>query len=99
MTEAHPVAATFLKNAVMNGAKLIVVDPRKHKLTEFADLHVPIQVGSDIAFLNGVMNVLIREDLYDRSFVEGRTVNFEELKRVVLASTVEEMAADRKSVV
>ena len=92
MTEAHPVAATFLKNAVMNGAKLIVVDPRKHKLTEFADLHVPIQVGSDVAFLNGVMNVLIREDLFDRSFVEERTVNFEELKKVVLASTVEEMA-------
>ena len=92
MTEAHPVAATFLKNGVMNGAKLIVVDPRKHKLTQFADLHVPIQVGSDIAFINGLMNVLIREDLYDKDFVEKRTVNFEELKKVVLASSIEDMA-------
>ncbi len=41
MTEAHPVAATFVKNAVQNGAKLIVVDPRKHKLADFADLHLP----------------------------------------------------------
>ncbi len=92
MTEAHPVAATFLKNAVMNGAKLIVVDPRKHGLTRFADLHVPIRVGSDIAFINGVMNVLIRENLYDRGFVETRTVNFEELKQVVLSASIGEMA-------
>jgi len=92
MTEAHPVAATFLKNAVMNGAKLIVVDPRKHKLTHFADLHVPIRVGSDIAFLNAVMKVLIEEELYDKEFVESRTVNFEELKQTVLASSIESMA-------
>jgi formate dehydrogenase major subunit len=84
MTEAHPVAATFLKNAVRKGAKLIVVDPRKHKLTEFADLHVPIKVGSDIAFLNGLMHVLITENLYDREFVDKHTRQFEELKQVVM---------------
>ena len=38
MTEAHPVASTFLKNAVQKGAKLIVVDPRAHRLVDFADL-------------------------------------------------------------
>jgi hypothetical protein len=54
MTEAHPVAATFLKNAVRNGAHLIVSDPRRTKLAEFADVHVPIKVGSDVAYLNGL---------------------------------------------
>jgi len=84
MTEAHPVAATFLKNAVLNGAELIVVDPRKQPLVSFASLHVPIKVGSDIAFLNGVMNVLITDDLYDREFVSSCCVGFEELKAKVL---------------
>ena len=83
-TEAHPVAATFIKNAVMNGAKLIVVDPRKHKLTDFADLHVPIQVGSDIAFINSIMNVLINEDLYDKKFVNSCTIDFDLLKAKVM---------------
>ncbi len=84
MTEAHPVASTFLKNAVANGAKLIVVDPRRHKLVDFADLHVPIKVGSDIAFLNAMMQVLIIENLYDKKFVEMHTENFEELKEKVM---------------
>jgi formate dehydrogenase major subunit len=84
MVEAHPVAASFLKNAVMNGAGLILVDPRKHSLADFATLHVPIRVGSDIAFLNGVMHVLIQEDLYDRKFVNSCCAGFEELKSKVM---------------
>jgi len=84
MTEAHPVASTFLKNAVINGAKLIVVDPRRHKLVDFADLHVPIKVGSDIAFLNGLMQVLITENLYDKKFIEMHTEGFDELKKKVM---------------
>ena len=84
MTEAHPVAATFLKNAVLNGAQLIVVDPRKQPLVDFATLHVPIKVGSDIAFLNGVMNVLIKEGLYDKEFVESCCEGFDELKDKVM---------------
>jgi len=84
MTEAHPVAATFLKNAVRKGAKLILVDPRKQKLAQFADIHVPIRVGSDIAFLNSLMYVLITEDLYDKNFVAHHTEGFDELKKTVM---------------
>ena len=83
MTEAHPVAATFLKNAVQKGAKLIVVDPRAHKLVDHADLHIPIKVGSDIAFLNGLMNVLINENLYDKDFVASKTEGFDALVKTV----------------
>ncbi len=92
MTEAHPVAATFLKNAVMNGAKLILVDPRKQPLANFADIHAQIKVGSDIAFLNGIMHVLITEDLYDKEFVASCTAGFEDLKKTVMAYPPERAA-------
>jgi len=84
MTEAHPVASTFLKNAVANGAQLIVVDPRKHKLCDFAALHLPLKVGSDIALLNAIMHVLITENLYDRQFVESCTTGFDALKEKIM---------------
>jgi len=92
MTEAHPVAATFLKNAVMNGAKLILVDPRRQPLADFADLFVQIKVGSDIAFLNAVMNVLITENLYDKAFVESCTTGFDDLKTKVMEYSPERAA-------
>ena len=84
MVEAHPVAATLVKNAVMNGAELVVVDPRRHALVDFATLHVPIRVGTDIAFLNALMHVLIQEELYDTKFVGSCTVGFEELREKVM---------------
>jgi formate dehydrogenase major subunit len=92
MTEAHPVAATFVKNAVLSGAKLIVVDPRRHRLVDFADMHLPLKVGSDIALLNAIMHVLIEEDLYDRAFVAEHTTGFEQLKKTVQAYPPEKAA-------
>ena len=83
MTEAHPVASTFLKNAVQSGARLIVADPRAHRLVDFAELHLPLRVGSDIALLNGLMHVLIKEELYDKQFVQSCTLDFENLKAQV----------------
>jgi formate dehydrogenase major subunit len=92
MTEAHPVASTFLKNAVRKGAKLIVVDPRRHALVDYADIHCQIKVGTDIAFLNGLMNVLITEDLYDKDFVQNSCDNFYIFKAKILEYTVERAA-------
>jgi formate dehydrogenase major subunit len=92
MTEAHPVAATFLKNALRKGAKLVVVDPRKQPLADIADIHCQIKVGTDIAFLNGLMNVLITENLYDKEFVENKCDNFESFKAKVLEYPVERAA-------
>lgn len=89
MTEAHPVAATFLKNAVQKGARLIVIDPRRHKLVDFAETHLPLKVGSDIALLNGIMHVLIEENLYDKQFVESCCTGFDELKAAVMRYTPE----------
>ena len=85
MTQAHPVAATFVKNAVLKGAKLIVADPRRHKLVDFAHCHLPLKVGSDIALLNSLMHVLIKEALYDHKFVTSCCTGFDELKETVAA--------------
>lgn len=92
MTEAHPVASTFLKNALRKGAKLIVVDPRKQPLANLADIFCQIKVGSDIAFLNGLMNVIITENLYDKDFVENRCDNFEAFKTKIMEYPVEKAA-------
>ncbi len=84
MTEAHPVASYFVKRAVKNGAKLIVVDPRKHELARRANTYAQLKVGTDIAFLNSIMNVLITENLYDKKFVDECCTGFDELKAVVM---------------
>lgn len=89
MTEAHPVAASFIKNAVTKGAELIVVDPRRHRLVDFATTHIPLKVGSDIAFLNGLMHVLIEENIYNKEFVSSCCAGFDELKEKVKTYTPE----------
>jgi len=89
-TENHPVLSSVVKRAVrFKGAKLIVVDPRRIKLTEFSELWLRPNLGADVAWINGLMNVIINEELYDKKFVENRTEGFEELKKVVEKFTPE----------
>ncbi len=89
-TENHPVISTFVKRAVeKRGAKLIVVDPRRIKLTGFAHKWVRQNLGTDVAWINGLMNVIINEKLYDSEFVETRTSGFQELKNTVEKFTPE----------
>lgn len=92
-TENHPVIGSMIKNQVQNNnKKLIVVDPRKIELARLADYYFPINPGTNIAILNGFMHVLIKEDLYDKSFVEKRCEGFEELKKTVAKYTPEYVA-------
>jgi predicted molibdopterin-dependent oxidoreductase YjgC len=78
MTEAHPVAATRLKQGLAKGTKLIVADPRRVKLTELADLYLPLRVGSDAALLLGMAHVIQREGLVDEAFVAEHTAHAED---------------------
>ena len=78
MTECHPVAATGIKKAVARGAKLIVADPRRIKLSEMADLYLPLRVGSDSALLLAMAHVIAREGLMDDEFIRNRTVEFDD---------------------
>ena len=89
-TENHPVIGMNIRQAVkQRGAKLIVADPRKIPLTDFAVLHLQHRPGTDIALLNGLANVLITEDLYDKEYVASRTEGFEDLKAVLAKYTPE----------
>jgi len=68
-------------DATKNGVKLIVIDPRKTELVRQADVWVRLRPGSDLALALGMINVIIKEDLYDKLFVDEWTVGFDELKR------------------
>jgi len=89
-TENHPVLSSFMKRAVsQRGAKLIVIDPRRIKLVDFAEYWLRQNLGSDVAWINGMMNVIISEDLYDKTFVAERTEGFEDMKKTVEKYTPE----------
>lgn len=83
ITEAHPVAGTYVKRAVRAGSKLIVADPRRTGIAKFAKRHLQLKVGSDVALLNAIMHVLIEEGLYSKKYVAEKTEGFEELRKVV----------------
>ena len=94
-TENHPVIGMHIRQAVkQRGAKLIVADPRRIPITDFATLHLRQRPGSDIALLNGLMHVLIAEELYDKDYVAERTEGFEELAALVARYTPEVAAGD-----
>ena len=83
-TEQHPlIGSRIIENVTKRGAKLIVADNRKIRLARLADIHVRWKNGTDVAFLNGVMNVIIGEGLEDKKFVKNRTESYEELKKTV----------------
>ncbi len=88
-TEGHPLIATRIFRAVEKGAKLIVVDPRSIQIVNKADLHLRQKPGSDVAWINGLMHVIIKEDLYGKAFVQERTEDFEALKALVETYTPE----------
>lgn len=86
-TENHPVIALKIKEAVSCGAKLLVFDPRSIELADYAYLHLRQKPGTDVAWLNGLMNVIIEEDLHDKEFIQKRCENFEALAKTVAEYT------------
>jgi formate dehydrogenase alpha subunit len=88
-TEAHPLVASHVLEAKERGAKIVVVDPRETQIGRLADLYLRFRPGTDVAWINGMMNVIISEGLEDRTFVEERTEGYEELRQVVVEYTPE----------
>ena len=91
-TENHPVAATFFKQAAKRGAQLIVMDPRGQALKRHAAHMLQFKPGTDVAMLNGILNVIVTEGLYDRQYVEAQTSNFKAFAEHIKDFTPEEMA-------
>jgi len=88
-TEAHPLVASHVMEAKERGARIVVVDPRQAQIGRLADLYLRFRPGTDVAWLNGMMNVIISEGLEDRAFVEERTEGYEQLRQVVMEYTPE----------
>ncbi len=92
-TEQHPVIGIKIRRAKrQRGAKLIVADPRRIDIATYADLHLRHRPGTDLALLNGLMHIIIREGWQDQKFVDERTEGFEALKEVVAKYTPEVVA-------
>ncbi|MDE2297241.1 MAG: formate dehydrogenase subunit alpha, partial [Burkholderiales bacterium] len=91
-TVNHPVAASWIKNAVKNGTRLIVCDPRRSDLSRLAHRFLQFKPDTDVAMLNAMMNVIVTEGLVDEAFIASRTIGFEELRKNVEGYTPEAMA-------
>lgn len=83
-TENHPAIALSMIQAIQeNRTKLIVVDPREIEIVRYAEIWLRPKPGTDVVWLNGMMNVIIDENLYDILYVAERTENFKALKETV----------------
>ncbi len=82
-TEAHPIVSIYLKKALRNGARLIVGDPRLTWMAKRADVWLNLRPGSNIALMNGLIHVILKNGWENREFIERRTEGFEELREKV----------------
>jgi formate dehydrogenase alpha subunit len=89
-TENHPIFSQYVIEAVRkHGAKLLVIDPRQIPLTEHAHLWLQPKPGTDIAWINGLMHIIIRDKLHDVGYIKQRTTGFKEMREVVDTYTPE----------
>ena len=91
-TVNHPVAATWIKNAMKNGTKLVVLDPRRSDLARSADKFLQFKPDTDVALLNAMMHVIVAENLVNADFIASRTIGYDELKANVADYSPEKMA-------
>ena len=91
-TVNHPVAATWIKNAVKKGSKLIVADPRRTELARHAAHVLQFKADTDVALLNAMLHVVVDEGLADQAFIRDRTSGYEELAKNVKKFSPELMA-------
>jgi formate dehydrogenase alpha subunit len=88
--ENHPVIAMKIKmNVMYRGAKLIVADPRRTEMADTASVYMQHKPGTDVALLNGIMHVIIKEGLADKDFIEKFTEGYELLAEVLEKYTPE----------
>jgi formate dehydrogenase major subunit len=91
-TVNHPVAASFIKNAVARGTKLILADPRRTELQRHAWRTLAFKADTDVALLNALLHTIVEEGLVDEAFVRGRTQDFEQLQQHLKDFSPEAMA-------
>jgi formate dehydrogenase major subunit len=90
-TAGHPVAGARMKQAALNGTKIVTADPRRIELADYGVLHCGMRPGTNAAFLNGLTHVVIRDGLVDQQFIDDRTSGYTELADLVASYTPEEV--------
>ena len=91
-TVNHPVAATWLKNAIKNGTRLVVLDPRRSDLARMSHRFLQFKPDTDVALLNAMMNVIVTEGLVNEEFITTRTIGYDDLRKNVEGYSPEAMA-------
>src|SRR5512137_1190398 len=91
--ESHPILALRMIKAKRKGAKIIIADPRRVPLVRFADIWIQHKPGTDVALLNGMMHVIVAEDLINCDFIDSQTEGFDEEFRKNLAEYTPESVA------
>ncbi len=91
--ESHPIVALRMIKAKRKGAKIIVADPRRVPMVRFADVWLQHRPGTDVALLNGMMHVILKEGLIKKDFIEAMTEGFDETFRKNLETFTPEMAS------
>ena len=87
--ETHPVIANRMIKGYRKGAKIIVADPRRVPMVRFSELHLQLKPGTDVALLNGIAHVIIKESLYNEDFIQQHAEGFEDYKKSVEMFTPE----------
>ena len=92
-TEAHPMIAHRVFKAKRNGAKIIVVDPRRTQIAMIADLHIRPNFGTDVALINGIMHEIIASGYHNEEFIAERTEGYDEFKKIITDYSPEAVTA------
>lgn len=88
-TETHPIIGLRMKKAIRKGAKIIIADPRKINLVRFSTVWMQHKPGTDVALLNGIMHVILKEKLIDKEFINGWTEGFDTFRKSLREFTPE----------
>lgn len=92
LADSHPILTQYVMEAKNQGTTVIDIDPRGPSFAKFADLHLKVAPGTDIALLNAMANVIINEGLENREFISKRTSGYEEFRSGVEKYTPEKVA-------
>ena len=91
-TNAHPVTGAKIKQQVMKGKKLIVLDPITTELAKLADYHIKLRPGTNVAVLNMMLHFIIKSKLYDKDFVRDRTEGFDNFLKEIERQDIDQLA-------
>lgn len=90
-TDAHPVTGAKIKQQAMKGKTLIVIDPRRTELARYANYHLQLRPGTNVALLNMMLYYIIQEGLEDKAFIESRTEGYEAFKEEIFRQNIDEL--------